>query len=701
MVHRNGEIGIPSATRARGGMAMYLVMCFITLVFILGIQYQLVTREARLQAYRYGQSAVLQEIAETAMSEAFRVLNTVGKDNNSDENKFLCSDDVSGKVLEIKTPHAQDFLKAMTFGSFVGEVSVKAKVTKQLKKSKGIYFGEGGKIEGPRCLELTATAEWRQKQSGKIMKSFTISRQHIVIVASLRSRESPRDLQHVPNSCLNYALFVRNARQNQLDAPKAFSPNPGSRVIINPFWEAKEPSSKGGVGKIRLTGKPDQPRVCLNIGVKAEKLLPFIGNKNQRFKVFPKLSADQILDFYPGACHESGLEEISGDLLVGISPVFANLNEVPVYSKSLGLKPDENAEFTSLQEIIRNSASEDSVAPDIELLGEDPKVWESEESRTCIFGEVVQRFMRWTAMRMNLEKCPQKQEFENLYGKWFPVLPERFLNAAIEQFSGNPDPVAIAPAKLEALFGLPESNWFISTFSSVLPYQPGIILDENTKDVPFPPDPEVFCEPDGVRVKDHGYYPFFDTSLHVETFPHAISPSNLSSPKDTLHEDFETMGIIQPKEGLINVSHYHTAVGYKSPAKLILQTDNPKGFTFYGQGIIMADEIVIKSGIKREKSDDFLILVSVFKPIRIETSERIEAFLASPYTFDNSEKGGIQCAKPVNVFGGLMVYDLNVRNWAPGEHRITYDPVFNGQAKGPLFRAAILRRPVFIQYSEK
>jgi hypothetical protein len=680
------------------GMALFLALGIISLIFILGIRFHFVARDVRFQAYRYQQSAILEEIAEAAMAEAVQTLNQKGKMVDSPEYRFLCALQPD-KSMAINVSRASELFQDFSFGSLVPTVSVTAKFSgPSFNRFAGIpFFHEDGMQEGANELIIEVIAEW-QDRKGSSKKKFSITKHQIILVSSLRSKDRPSSV-HIPNICLDYALFVRNARTNFQKNPQAFNPTPPREIVFDPF-AAKSGGGPQCAGKIRLAGDRDQPPVALNIGPNMENLLPGFNDKERIRFFYRKLTEQQASQIF-NRLESYGLYGFYGALFVGCSPLFSQPSDLSDYWEQKGIDEKEKEGVVNVFNQIAGSFFGKNIFPGIFILGQNSKLWQEPFISECISGDIRQSFLLGVGFRVDTGSNGDEPQSSQL--EWLPAVAPDESQVVKLFFSPNWHEAIELGAKLLPDFLNDRSiGFFVSAKNTMFPYQPGLDLDFSSQKPPVKSDSETFTTPDGKVVDAKGYYPFFDQSLYVEEFPQAAS--NNSEKSENLHENLTTLGIVDCQNNLIKVSNYHIATNQTTSTKLVLQTSDGQPFTVWGQGIVMADEIVIKSGIKKNRPEDFLVLVSIVKPLVIDTDQEVEAYLASPYWLPEEMKDGggtVIGRQATKLHGGIMAYDMNFEDWAAAKHEIVYDPIFSGKVSGPLFRPAVLRKPVFLRYSEE
>ena len=119
--------------------------------------------------------------------------------------------------------------------------------------------------------------------------------------------------------------------------------------------------------------------------------------------------------------------------------------------------------------------------------------------------------------------------------------------------------------------------------------------------------------------------------------------------------------------------------------RVVLKGKNGNPLRVFGQGILIADEIIIESGIAKSEPEAVCVLATrgyvcnnkYSKGIFINTDEKVEAALVAL----GIDGGGAVYVRnhSLNLYGALIVDRLEINSWKQNvEHRIEYDPIVCG-----------------------
>ncbi|MBF0406904.1 MAG: hypothetical protein HQM10_06100 [Candidatus Riflebacteria bacterium] len=95
-----------------------------------------------------------------------------------------------------------------------------------------------------------------------------------------------------------------------------------------------------------------------------------------------------------------------------------------------------------------------------------------------------------------------------------------------------------------------------------------------------------------------------------------------------------------------------------------------------GQGVLIADNFKITTGIQKSSPNDLLVLYTRKGRIVVDTDRPVEAVLVAT---NDDENGAILAQRPLKLKGGLICDYLDSTRWCDGKHVIEYDPLLKSR----------------------
>jgi hypothetical protein len=697
------------AWSSRTGVAIFLVVGFLIVSLLFMFQFYAISRESRWSAQRFKLAAVLNEVAESAIDEGWQRLATLAGDPQADVYRQLISGEP--RILDLEASgklRTRMLLSELVFFPFEGELKVTCEVKekfgqRQVGKNRFPFFSAGsGESEGVTVVELVALAEIAHRSSQSLRQSHEIRRQHLVKISSLKTNPVARN-SYVQNALLDHVLFLGRAKDQHNASPKNtffMNPTPPARLVVNPLTNRAKP------GFVCLTGS-GEGFLFLNIAKNYEKLLPPTDKKWETKKEY--FTLDECALIFPEIAEsKDDYKGLFGELEVGISPILPSKQDE---TGDVSGDSEEKQRNKQIREISVILDKETSKHPCVEILGETPDPQLLKDPKTSpIRGDIRGRFLYWSRFRLNLSRMDlSAKERKELQAKkaedWMPILPASFIDNGSQQ--KDDQAVRKMMESLEKLNVQKNSETDPQLISSLTVAFPLGELDASplfNKSIPFPPAKPApktgYLNHLNESIPDFRYLPFLEPYLW---FQKGLTVDS-SAEKGSLKYSLENTGVIDRTNGIINVRQYHVVETNQNadPQRLILKSDKNDTFIIRGKGVIIADEIIIQSGIEKASEDDFLILFSRKLPLRVQTSKKIHAFLCATNVWAPAGQtqgivGEVIAEEELDLSGGLAACVLDLSRWAKKTHHLEYDPIFFGDTN--LFSPAILRKVLFLRHS--
>ncbi len=695
-------------TSGRNGVAMLAAICVLVIIGMLAVQFHKMSREAQLNAFKFQASEAAQQLAESAMDEAFAYVydQTSRSDNDLFKNitnnpttpsVMDCTsgnlDDKNTKGMPIPVPLTINVANSMDMGKrFTINVSARIIDFRREDPTGRKYYGN----EGVGTLELRARVEPTAEQKKYTPAACTITRHHDYKVVSIISQKSKRPAGYVHNRLLDYALFITRGREEfENDAGSNLNPQETKLTI-----DAGASLSDDAIGKIFLGGTSGSSGKPVFIDV-TEETEDFIPTPLKADKITPPSPLDNadclslvtsITPMFNAASKEAFDEELrrqgkTGDaryrycVIEGINGNF-HYEKHPVTDSALnavsGLTPEQKRDLI----IARNGAWQ---IPNIAHVPRDParpftpglKITPIERVSSILQGKVRKRFFHFGYFLLDMTNAALTVVYKYKKPKTFggyswktgvagpnplnnPTLVDSY-NARRLPCYPNIDSLKGGEINIEYLASKFPDEILTSRLITEYDYIPGTEKDSFTHATDNPP-----------------FYGF-DSSMPLDDLYtndfRPFSHASLWFRRDFSADRLEEYGILRKGElhlrGIVRVF-----------GKVTLKGDGANPIKTYGKGILIADEIAIESGISKGTPDSICVLAVrgadksgniMNQTIFVKTDEQIQASLVAvgyghgcSVSAENNE---------LDLFGAMAVDRLEINRWKKNvEHKIVYDP---------------------------
>lgn len=696
------------ANSPRKGIAMLAAVGVLFIIGLLAVQFHQMSREAQLNAYKFQASEVAQQLAESAMDEAFTyVYNQTGKAGNDLFNNIVnnpsspsamdCTtgnlEDKNTRGVSVPVPLTINIANSMNMANrFEIEVTARIIDFRNGDDSGKKFYGN----EGVGTLELRARVEPREDQKKYTPGACTITRHHDYKVVSIVSKRSSRPAGYVQNQLLDYTLFVTRGRE-EFETTNGSNLNPQeTRLTID---QSANTSPSDFFGKIYLggtSGSGGKP-VFIDITSETKDFIPTPLSKTNIAPPSPVDNADclslvtSIKPLFSAASKQAFDEELqrqgkTGDarykncVVGGIQGNFS-YERHPMTDEAIDAISTLTAEQKADMKIARKGAW---VIPSPAFVPKDPdrpftpglKILPIEKLTDILQGKVRKRFFHFGYFVLDMTNAEISVVYEYKKPKTFGGYSWK---TAVEGPNPLNDPTLIAKYK-----------------SRRLPSYPNIeVLRGGEMNIEFQagkfPDPDMTSK----LVSDYDYLP----GTAKDTFPNPtfynFSNSMSLDGTDLAINEFRPFSHAAlwirrdfPAERLAEYGIYKNGELHLRGIVRVYGTVNLKGaagspLKVFGQGVLIADEITIESGIVKGDSDALCVLavrgadksgnVSP-QTIFVKTDEKIEASLIA-VGYGHGCRVVAENNK-LDLFGALAVDRLDLNRWKKAvEHKLVYDPM--------------------------
>ncbi len=698
-----------SITRSRHGVAMMAAVCVLVLIGIVAIQFHHMSREAQLNAYRFQASEVARQLAESAMDEAFTfIFNQAGKsatdlhnsivNNSSSPGAMDCTtgslEDKNSKGVDIPVPLTTKVAADMNMANrFSIEVSARIIDFRSSDDAGRKYYGN----EGVGTIELRARVEPKEDYKKTMPGACILTRHHDYKVVSIISKKSNRPAGYIHNQLLDYALFITRGRE-EFERQSGSNLNPQeTRLTIDQSHYA--PSAPEFYGKIYLGGTSGAGGKPVFIDLTSETS-DFIPEPRKKDKISPPSplnnvdSQSLVTKLYPDINEASrvGFNEIaskegkSGDVrykscqLDGIESNF-------YYARF----PTTDEAFNNLAGLTENqqklwkygrkgawlsSQTAFSVPETSEVFNQGLKILPLDKLEHILQGKIRKRFFHYAYLIVDMHAAALTVFYE--YKK--PKFPSGY---SWKGDSEGPKPLNL-PNITNAYDQQP-----LPCFADIEALRGGYLkLDFLASRFP---NPDLICR----LISDYDYGPGTETDKFPEPTFYKFSDSMSLDGTDLAINEFRpfshpTLWIRKdfPAErleeyGILKNGELHLRGIIRVHGRVVLRGNSGAPLRTFGQGILIADEIVIESGIEKAEPDSICVLWvrgadkngnQQIQTIWVKTDEKIEASLVAVGYGHNCRV--IPENNTLNLYGAMAVDELDIKRWKKAvEHKIKYDPV--------------------------
>jgi Tfp pilus assembly protein PilX len=689
------------------GIALFSAVLLLLVIAILATAFHKMALEAQYSTFRFFTAETARQLAESALEEAFAYVYTETADETTDLSTKIIKNSRSSagfldcttgplsakndKGITIEVPQIIAVAKKQPWGA-----KFDIKVSARLIDFRSVDY-EGNPFydcEGVGTIELRSAVTPKEEFQRVIKAGFAITRHHDYRVVSLISKKDQRPPHYVHNSLLDYVLFIKNGRQ---EFQESFGSNlniEGKRLVIDQTGPSA-PKSPEVYGKIFLGGTsgPGGKPVFIDLATDTADLLPEPRYQTPLVPPSPINSAD-CHDLIPNMARsinesqKAAFEKeygngkatfISGELR-GIKGVFSFIrfpclsdqsspmgsNPADELPKPFGLIPYEER-WNTLCRLWGAGDAKDLVPLNINLPYSPLDIRPKEHLENILQGKIRKRFFHYGFFQIDysdsklciLYKHPSigekaeyrkyedfKKDLKDTEKVRFPCLPVS---------CNKPDlPSPIDFSVLESRFSQPH---VISALNSEFDYLPGAKKDSL-------PQPEFYSSIDHKKLLTTALDPVLPFS-HVNLWNrNGGFPASALSRFKILHD-----GVLNLR-GIVRIQ-----------GQVVLKGKGNSPLLVYGKGALIADEIIIESGIKKGTPDALCILGTRGYPVNkkfsriisVNTNDRVEAALVA---LGKSGGGAVVVRNhTLNLFGALLVDKLDINTWKKGvSHTVAYDP---------------------------
>ncbi len=683
-----------SGPPGRRGFLFYTVLFILIFISLLGVQFSQLSRNQQQNAFRYEQNEAARQIAETAMEEAFGWFFARTADPASPESKWL-TDKTTAK-LNAPLAVTRNIAPSMVRGDLQVVLSGELRIVDfRGGNEKGVsYSTDGQSKEGHGTLEISIDV--KLQRGGNKLASYHLIRHHDYLIVAMISprRNAAQRGTYASSFLLDYVLFVRNGlaefrqrfgrnlnpvdRGDESKSPRQvdFTRPPDITISIDQDG-ITSPDRRGKIyfggtdGKDGARAGPQvTPRgnfVFVNISEKMKKqIVP--GPTNSRIEVNQAVVDKLMPHLKPIIIGEIGGQLGSPDVK-GYRGVF-EIKTCPIPREKYESDPElfERNAMASLSIRLTDDNSENALTPGIELVSSNPeKALDEGFVGSILEGAIRKRFFYFVHFYVELtgaeitgtkngrrippiiitqeQAAPLKEWNRRFYCMPLPEAPpsdervRKFLEALPEvsrTFPGNP---------------------LISRFETSFLYggNQGDLLATPTEQA-FPPPPEFKNYLGGAVTTDDTGMNGFRPYNHFNLWYRKLVPV----------ERLADLGILDPKQGIINlrgIIHAKGSIDLKPPL-------SGGSWKAQGQGVLIADNFRIASGIEKSDPDSLCVLFTRKGSIAVDTDQPVEAALIA---INDKKNGYVRANRPMKLKGALVADVLNTHLWCPGKHLIAYD----------------------------
>ncbi|MBF0544130.1 MAG: hypothetical protein HQM08_06845 [Candidatus Riflebacteria bacterium] len=666
------------------GFISYLFIFIVMFISILAISFHKSSEQQRQAAFRFQQGEIARQIIEGALEEAFTWFYRETSNPHSTAGQWVISRSQSPLNIPIEVTTEQ--AKSMTRASFFPEVSATAKLIEfRSTDVTGVPYSPPDGADGVGTAEICVKLSFQKSSflTSSLDMAFTGLRHIEYKVVSLVSPRQNTGQRSAYSQCfpLDYALFARNGLEEFRKINGFTLNNEKMKIVVE---QKSLPADKRGkiyFGETDLqklpTGQPSNPPlenfVFLNIPESLEKLIPTCSqtveiDQEDVLTLFPWLN-DTLYNTLKS--QESAIKSAHFEGLKG----FFQIQTQPLPKKAYTSEP-EQLEKEMIYLMAKQFPGAEGVfppEPGFFFLGEDPDFAGNQTNAESILeGAIRKRFLYLVQFHLDFSHTSVVGTYKALLKtKSFseavpPEMQQEFLKAekAALCMSLPADPSTLQNSYFENfLKNLPKlSSKFpqVSLFSRL---DTNFLYGGSGENVQAPPLKASFPTPrffnsqgqsiDPHRTGSEGFRPFNFFSLwYRKQLPiDRIPEIDLFNPEESL---------IMPR-GIVHLT-----------GNLEFTPINGGDWKIKGQGVLIADNFKISTGMQKSSPDDLLILYTRKGGILIDTDRPIDAVLIA---INDQENGSVLAQKPLKLKGGLICDILDSNKWCVGKHIIEYDPL--------------------------
>lgn len=699
-------MGFNKHKNERKGIAMLAAVCVLVIIGLLAVQFHKMSREAQLNAYKFQASEVAQQLAESAMDEAFTyACNQTEKGGNDLFNSIVnnptspsamdCTtgnlENKNEKGVAIPVPLTINVAKSMNMADrFVIEVTARIIDFRNVDDTGKKFYGN----EGVGTIELRARVEPEEAQKLYTPGACTITRHHDYKVVSIVSKRASRPAGYVQNQLLDYALFITRGRE-EFETTNGSNLNPQeTRLTIDQTANAGDGDFMGKVYLGGTSGSGGKP-VFIDLTSETKDFIPGPANKINISPPSPLDNADclslvtSIYPFFNAASKQAFDEELSrqgktGDakyekcIIGGIKGNFS-YERHPMSDEAIDAITTLTAEQKNDLKIARKGAW---TIENIAYVPKDPdlpftpglKILPKDKLDDIIQGKIRKRFLHLGYFVLDMTAA----EISVVYKYKKPKLIGYSWKTAVEGPTALSNPDLINKYKSRRL----------PSYPNVAPLRGGEMNIEHQA--------ANYSSPDLTSrlITKYDYLPGAQQDTFKNPTFYNFSNSMSLDGTDLAINEFRPFGHASlwirkdfPADRLAEYGIYSNGQLHLRGIVRVYGTVNLKGtggspLKVFGQGVLIADGITIESGIEKGDSDALCILAVrgadksgniSNQSIYVKTDAKIEASLIA-VGYGHGCRVVAENNK-LNLYGALAVDRLDLNRWKKAvEHKITYDP---------------------------
>lgn len=666
---------------SRRGIAMFSVLFVMIIISIFALQFHFTSRQAKMSAHRFQTSEYARQLAMSAVDEVFMQLhNQTNIQGSTLFNKIVSlSSDINASAnlsnrtsIGINIPVPLTAARAANMEDNIGDrfkIEATARIIdfRDANRDGAKYFGN----EGVGTIEIHVVAEPKDANSPHTMGACTIIRHHdyrVVSIVSRRDNDAQRT-QYANNYSLDYALFIKHG-QEEFDDTDGLNINPPDRrITIN---AGSNPSQMGKV----YFGNYLNNYVYLNID--RDRADAFIPDAVTRDKI-ATVNPDDVLSLLPKfkrtleqeidrRIRDEGNSAKLRSLGLDGQLIHFNYERHPITTTAIAgiVNLQQYRDITAAAFAAttgKNVADYSKFPPGIKLEPEN-------QLSSFIEGDLRQSFFHFGNLLVDMSNAVLTINYS--YKDWERKTKRKtevlvMARDAPNIGAANPDQDDKLPCfnfqHLSKLSSNPNDQIdFEFLYNNYAIANPEILSAINTDYSYSHKGTATFDRP--VFFNYESASPLDESAFASPPFSHV----NLWHRRGLTIEQLGSLDIYDGKtlklRGIINVDE-DLVLGQNGVVEV------------EGQGVIIVSanrSIKIEAGIRKKPgTDSICVIISRGTPIEVNTSDLIEASLAS--ISRDRRDGHIRVNGALNLKGSLAVDRLGIGAWRQGvEHKIEYDP---------------------------
>lgn len=647
------------------GVAIFVVLFVMMVLGTLMFSFHMSTRQAQSSVHRFQTSEMARQLAAAAQEEAFKYLYDKTANPASAEGQKIIQRtgiDMSANggmdnrssigFIDLEIPATKELAVEMLGDRM--ELEAKARIVdfRNSDYHGRLFYGN----EGIGTIEIAVRVKPKDQYKKNFPGACTIIRHHDYKVVSILSNKDNRENAYVGNSCLDYALFIRNGQYEFEGSPLALNPDKTSLEINVGDTPARVNLGSGG-----------NQYTYLNISDDTKDFIPMPQNAQVNTAIeIPELLATglEVDLFYPyfrqqikKAANDEGA---SLDRLVGHKAKFEYIRK-PITdnnftdNESKGIRSIAAADAHNLgKKLAVSSNDEIAFYPSIKI---EPK----NKILDALDSDIRKSFMNIGYFKLDLSECEITVSADG-DSKTLkvpvdsPQLIEQYKAVKLYCFdkdyhiTNNPaDENGINLQRLKQFVnnkGADIASKAFTYISDEYAYGEGIESSPNTTK-------------------------FYTPRMEIKDFPsqsyHPYAHFNLWNKRNLTASELVSLGIYNKEENelyLRGVNHCIESITLGDPSKEL---------KVYGSGVIIAKgNITIEGSIKKDNPQDVCVLFARDGGIRIKTDKEIQAALIA--MGKGSLNSDIIVDSCLNLSGSIATDYLRLTKWKNDvTHKINYD----------------------------